>query len=112
MHLAPPYLFLGQILLRMCSACFFTDELWDLLVVETNHFAAMKWQNITSPSGRPWHDVTIEEMKAFIGMLMLMGICKLPRLYMYWTTKTPSFVLEYLTSFPATGLSRSIVTYI
>ena len=30
-----------------------------------------------------------EEMKAFVGMLMVMGICKLPRLELYWSTTHP-----------------------
>jgi len=34
-------------------------------------------------------DVTVEEMKAFVGMLMLMGIYRLPQLEMYWSTKHP-----------------------
>jgi len=33
--------------------------------------------------------VTVEEMKALMGMLMLMGIYRLPRLEMYWSTKHP-----------------------
>ena len=36
---------------------------------------------------RPWSDMTVEEMKAFLGMLMLMGISRLPRLEMYLSTK-------------------------
>ena len=53
------------------SACFnrfFTDEVWDLLVEETNRFAAQVRATLTSPSSRPWHDVDREEMKAFVGM--------------------------------------------
>jgi len=33
--------------------------------------------------------VTVDEMKAFVGMLMLMGIYRLPQLEMYWSTKHP-----------------------
>ncbi len=36
---------------------------------------------------RPWHDVTIEEMSAYIGVCMLMGIIVLPRIEMYWSQK-------------------------
>ena len=71
------------------SACFkrfFTDEVWTLLVTETNRYAAQCRAASTTSTQRPWHDITKEEMKAFVGMLMAMGICKLPRLSMYWST--------------------------
>ena len=38
-------------------------------------------------SAREWSDTTVEEMKVFIGILILMGIQKLPRLEMYWSTQ-------------------------
>ena len=62
---------------------FFTDEVWCLLVDETNRYAS---QNIF-PGSRAWHDTTVVEMKAFVGILILMGIQKLPRLEMYWSHK-------------------------
>lgn len=31
---------------------------------------------------------TEEEIKVFFGMLMLMGVLKFPRVWMYWTTAT------------------------
>ena len=69
-----------------CFGRFFTDEVWDLLVEETNRYAAQVRSTIASPNARPWHDIDRVEMKAFVGMLMAMGLCKLPRLEMYWST--------------------------
>ena len=64
---------------------FFTDDVWDLLVEETNRFAAF---NIgTSPHARPWKEVSKDKMKAFIGLLLTMGILRLPRLEKYWENK-------------------------
>ena len=64
---------------------FFTDDVWDLLVEETNRYAAF---NIgTSPHARPWKEVSKDEMKAFIGLLLTMGILRLPRLEKYWENK-------------------------
>ena len=63
--------------------------MWDLLVVETNRYAAQSRSSQTSSRPRPWHDVTKEEMKAFVGMLMAMGICRLPRIEDYWCTTHP-----------------------
>ena len=59
---------------------FFVVGVWDLLVTETNRYAAQTMQNSTHAHPRPWTDIGVEEMKAFVGILMLMGICKLPRL--------------------------------
>jgi hypothetical protein len=56
---------------------FFTDEVWQLIVDETNRYAAANTSS--TPHARPWSDVTIPEMKVFVGMLMLMGIVELPR---------------------------------
>ena len=38
-----------------------------------------------------WHDVTVEDMKAFVGLLIIMGILQLPRLEMYWQTESSLF---------------------
>ena len=68
---------------------FFSDNVWDLLVTETNRYAAQVRQQNLHTSPRPWVDVTVEEMKAFVGVLMLMGICRLPTIEMYWSTNHP-----------------------
>ena len=54
---------------------------------ETNRYAAAN--RSISRHSRAWSDVTVEEMKAFVGMLILMGILQLPRLEMYWQTTHP-----------------------
>ena len=41
-------------------------------------------------SSRAWIDTTVEELKAFIGLLILMGIVRLPRLELYWSTNFPA----------------------
>ena len=56
--------------------------MWDLLVTETNRYAHANTSS--RPHSRAWNDVYVEEMKAFIGMLILLGIIKLPRLEMFW----------------------------
>ena len=61
---------------------YFTEDVWALLVTETNRYAQ---QNLSEkPSARVWTEVSVEEMKAFIGLLITMGIVKLPRFTMYW----------------------------
>ena len=58
-----------------------------MLVAETNRYAATVVGR--TPRARPWHDVVVPEMKAFVGILILMGIIKLPRLELYWSQKYP-----------------------
>ena len=66
---------------------FFPNETFDLVVEEMNRYATQcRSQHISSHS-RPWHDVTREELKAFFGMLVYMGIARLPQLELYWSTK-------------------------
>ena len=69
-------------------ARYFTDEVWQLIVDETNRFAASCRQNLSDHS-RPWTPVTVADIKAFIGMVILMGIVKSPQLDLYWSTKHP-----------------------
>ena len=57
---------------------FFTDELISLLVVETNKYAALCRGNNT------W-STTSDEMKAYFGFHVLMGICQLPEIRDYWS---------------------------
>ncbi len=58
-----------------------------MIVTETNRYAETIVGN--TAHARPWYDVTVEEMKAFLGVVIMMGILKLPRLELYWSTKHP-----------------------
>ena len=69
---------------------FYSDDVWELLKVETNRYADSTL--IASPVSlhtRPWSSDSVEEVKAFIGILILIGILKLPHLEMYWSTQDP-----------------------
>ena len=68
-------------------ARFFTEEVWTFLVTETNRYADNI--RIVSPSSRAWSPVSVQEMKVFVGILILIGILKLPRLEMYWSKQHP-----------------------
>ena len=62
---------------------FFTEEVWGLLATETNRYAEQTRSH--TPHARPWKETTVPEMKAFIGILIYLGILKLPRLELYWS---------------------------
>ena len=64
---------------------FVDDNLWDLIVVETNRYARQKLS--TSPK-RLVNFVpgTLAEIKAFMGINIIMGIAKLPQIALYWSS--------------------------
>ena len=49
-------------------------------MTETNTYAAR-----ILPSN--WNDTCEQEIKAFLGILIFMSMCKLPSNHMYWSTK-------------------------
>ena len=76
-------------LLNPVSTFAFTAQVWDLLVSETNAYAAR-----IMPSN--WNDTCEQEMKAFLGILILMSMCKLPSIHMYWSTKNEDLAPEII----------------
>ena len=66
---------------------FFTDEVFDLLVLEANLYDVTLCG--ASSQAHPWTDGTVQERKALLGVLLYIGITVPPRLELYWTTKYP-----------------------
>ena len=62
----------------------FSISFVDLIVVETNRYAR---QNLANNADRlaKWVDTTVKEIKAFLGLAIMMGINSLPQLAMYWS---------------------------
>ena len=59
---------------------FFTKDVWDLITTMTNMNAVRKIQN----GNVKWKPVNTQEIKVFIGLVIAMGIIKLPKLELYW----------------------------
>ena len=55
----------------------------DNIVEQTNLYAK---QTMDEGQYAKWHDVTVEELKAYLGFFVLMGILKLPSIDDYWKT--------------------------
>ena len=61
---------------------FFSDDLLDMIVEESNRYAA---QVMGNERYREWRKITKEEVKAFFGFSILMGIDHLPSVDDYWS---------------------------
>ncbi|GFR84874.1 PiggyBac transposable element-derived protein 4-like [Elysia marginata] len=68
---------------------FWTEEWWQHLVTETNTYADQQ-----GPSAN-WSPVTMQEMRAFIGLTLGMGILKLPVRSDYWRTTKRIFLTQF-----------------
>ena len=78
---------------------YLSEGIFSLRVAETNRFARQFFANLgnegTSNYSRKWEPVDINEMKRFIGVILLMGIIYKPTILLYWVKDeifwTPSF---------------------
>lgn len=72
------------------------------IVIETNNYATKKLEGKTlSPYSiwRNWRNVTIEEMWAFIGVIINMGTMPLANLQEYWSRNDVSYIPFYSNKF-------------
>ena len=66
---------------------FFSTSLVGLIVRETNEYAHLV---LGEGAQEKWSDVKEEDIWAFLGFTLLMGINRLPQLRLYWNTN-PAF---------------------
>ena len=70
---------------------YFTDAVIDIIYKETNRYA-QQYIAANGPNLRPksivhsWTPTDAKEIKAFLGLCILMGIISKPRISMYWST--------------------------
>ena len=62
---------------------FFTTTVMATIVNETNNYAR---EVLGESAGAKWEDVVEEDLWAFLGFALLMGINRLPQLRLYWST--------------------------
>lgn len=63
----------------------FGEDLFDRIVVETNRYARQKLAGNEQRLGR-WRDVNKDEMKAYFGICVIMGLNILPKVANYWSS--------------------------
>ena len=62
---------------------FFNDEILNVIVRETNRYAQQK---LAGQALDKWQDVTLVEIKAFLGLCVVMGVSLLPCTADYWSS--------------------------
>ena len=62
---------------------FFNDEILNVIVRETNRYAR---QTLAGEALDKWQDVTLQEIKAFLGVSVVMGVNILPSISDYWSS--------------------------
>lgn len=68
---------------------FITDDTVDMLVIETNRYAAQFIESSElkiNSRVKAWENVTVTEMWTFLGISCYMGIVKKPKIALYWST--------------------------
>ena len=71
-----------------CFRLCFTEELYQFLVDHTNEYARHRLSGeATAPCSlyRKWRDVTVNEMKGFVAVILNMGMLQLSNLKDYWS---------------------------
>jgi len=80
-------------------------ELFKLIFPESLMLTLMKWTNVqaakkiddrkrTHSNMKEWFRLSIKEMKAFIGVLSVMGIVKTPNIASYWEKDSSLFFFD------------------
>ena len=64
-----------------CLQLFFSDEVFKSIVEQSNRYHEQQSKN---GIGDRWKDIIIAEMKAFMGILLAMGLVELPKFHDYW----------------------------
>lgn len=79
------------------------DNIFENIAVQTNTFAEQTKLN-TKPRSRShaWNPITKDDIKQFFGLVLYMGLVKLPKLSLYWSKDN-----IFGQSFPRTVMSRN-----
>ena len=88
---------------------FFTSAVCNLLVLQTNLYYS---QSIASkPSTMEWVNVSVEDMMAFMGLVIAMGVVRLPEMDDYWSTD-PIMQHPWFTSIMSRTRFKQILRYL
>lgn len=92
---------------------FFTDEMLDLIVQQTNKYARQRGADLRTRGHRGvWKDLGKEELLGFIGILLWTGMAKLPALEDYWNRFPDIFSGLQIPMYMARDRFREIVSFL
>ena len=93
-----PYETLGLIKQTPYSlfSLFFSSDLLRIVAENTNLKANKKYSR-DSKEQRRWHDTSAAEIGAFLGILLYMGLARMPRITDYWNTTSNFAIHEMIT---------------
>ena len=60
------------------------DQILEQIICETNRYHAQV--DVNKPPKQKWNELTKEELKAFFGVVIAMGIIEIPDINYYWRT--------------------------
>ncbi|KAF7414956.1 hypothetical protein HZH68_003445 [Vespula germanica] len=81
---------------------FFNEEIIQMIVNQTNLYANQMIEKNQSERLSKWIPTNIHEIKQLFGLIMWMGLVKLPTIQLYWTKD-----VLFAQSFPRTVMSRN-----
>ena len=84
----------------------FDEDLFKHIVEQTNLYASL---HPPSAAHYEWYDTSVEELKAFFGTVILMGITKLPSIEDYWSTVPELGAPHIVRAFPINCFKHIIV---
>ena len=64
---------------------FFTEEVFHLIIEQTNIYGRQKFQRKSQNTNGRWTDVGVKGIELFLGIIIVMGINDLPRMKLYWS---------------------------
>ena len=65
---------------------FFTGDLFQTITTNTNQYASIQRPYIVGERAREWTDLLVEELYAFLGAIIYIGVHEEPQIEMYWNT--------------------------
>lgn len=83
---------------------FFPDSVVEIIVAQTNRYALQK-------NCHSWSDTSTEEIKAYLGVLIMMGLNPLPDMELYWSSDPFYNNAEISRVFPLTRFKKIIQNF-
>ena len=79
-----------------------TEEVLEIIAIQTNIYAAKTKSEQQSNRLDKWSETNPSEIKRLFGLIIWMGLVRLPQFHLYWSTDE-----GYNQTFPPTVMSRN-----